>query len=117
MIRLLFLLILSYQSVACKYEYECKNCTVCVNTTCLPFDVGEKCIPNNHEEISTDIKLYYEFYYLQHVLIEEYRCNHGISVRFTKGMPMESNITKEYFDDYYKNLIVKECEGWSYVKL
>jgi len=98
----------------CKYEHECDGCTTCVNSTCLPFNIGERCIPENHVEIKRDLELYYEFYYLQRVKIEEYRCNHGISVRFTTG-PMESNMTKKYFDERYKGLMYIECEGWGYI--
>jgi len=100
---------------SCKYEHECNGCTVCINNTCLPFNVGEKCIPANHVEIKKDLELYYEFYYLRRVQIEEYRClDYGISVRFTT-LPMESNMTKDYFDKHYKELLVKDCEGWGYI--
>lgn len=98
----------------CKYEHECKDCTVCINNTCLPFNVGKKCIPETHYEIKRDLELYYEFYYLRLVQIEEYRCNHGVSVRFTT-VPMESNMTKDYFNKHYTELLLKDCEGWGYI--
>ena len=110
------LLLLLTVVAACKYEYECKDCTTCSNSTCVRFDVGESCIPYNHKEIQNDLELYYDFYYLQHVAVEEYRCNHGVSVRFTKGLPMESNMTKKYFDEHYKGLMVRECEGWAFIE-
>jgi hypothetical protein len=101
---------------ACKYEYECDGCTTCVNSTCLAFNVGENCIPENHAEIKNDLELYYEFYYLQNVEIEEYRClDYGVSVRFTTGMESSTNMTKDYFNKHYKELMVKDCEGWGYI--
>ena len=99
----------------CKYEHECNDCTACINNTCLPFNTGKKCIPKLHDEIKRDLELYYEFYYMRSVEIEEYRClDYGISVRFTTW-PMESNMTKDYFNKHYKELMVKDCEGWSFI--
>ena len=96
----------------CKYEHECNDCTVCINNTCLPFNTGEKCIPENHVEITNDLELYY----LQTVKIEEYRCqDYGVSVRFTTGMKSSANMTKDYFNKHYKELMVKDCEGWGYI--
>ena len=113
--RFLFLLLAAVS--ACKYEYQCKGCTTCVNNTCLAFDEGENCIPNNHLDIKRDLELYYELFYLRTVAIEEYRClPFGVSVRFTVGMPMESNMTKEYFYDNYMELLVRDCEGWGYIR-
>ena len=99
----------------CKYEHECNVCTVCINNVCLPFNTGKKCIPELHDEIKRDLELYYEFYYIRSVEIEEYRClDYGISVRFTTKS-MESNMTKDYFNKHYKELMVKDCEGWSFI--
>ncbi len=112
-----FLILLLTLASACKYEYQCTGCTTCVNNTCMAFDEGENCIPDNHADIKRDLKLYYEFYYLQSVSIEEYRClPFGVSVRFVKGLPMESNMTKDYFNMNYRGLIERDCEGWGYIK-
>jgi len=100
----------------CEYEHQCIGCTTCVNNTCLAFNEGENCIPDNHVDIKRDLELYYEFYYLQSVSIEEYRClPFGVSVRFVKGLPMESNMTKDYFNTNYIGLIGRDCENWSIV--
>jgi len=112
-----YLLFLLGVVAACKYEYECDGCTTCVNSTCLAFNVGENCIPENHVEIKNDLELYYEFYYLQKVQIEEYRCqDYGVSVRFTTGMESSIDMTKDYFNKHYKELMVKDCEGWGFIK-
>jgi len=110
------LLLLIGIASACKYEYQCTGCTSCVNNTCMAFNEGEDCIPDNHAQIKRDLELYYEFYYLQSVSIEEYRClPFGISVRFVKGLPMESNMTKDYFNTNYVGLVERDCEGWGYI--
>ena len=111
----LLLLLISITS-ACKYEYQCDGCTTCVNNTCMAFNEGENCIPDNQDDIKRDLGLYYEFYYLQSVSIEEYRClPFGVSVRFVKGLPMESNMSKGYFNKNYMGLIERDCEGWGYI--
>lgn len=113
--RLLFLLISVV--AACKYEYECNNCTTCFNNTCVRFDVGESCTGLNEsiKEFQRDLELYYEFYYSRKVHIEEYRCNdYGISIRYTKGMTIETNMSKDYFNHHYKVNIYNMCEGWVY---
>ena len=82
----------------------------------MAFNEGENCIPYNHAEIKRDLELYYEFYYYQYISIEEYRClPFGISVRFLKGLPMQSNMTKNYFVNNYLSLMTRECDGWSYI--
>ena len=112
-----YLLLMLTVASACKYEYECNGCTTCVNNICLSFDEGENCIPDNHVDIRRNLELYYEFFYLRHVAIEEFRClPFGVSVRFILGMPMESNITKDYFYDNYNELLKRDCDGWGYLR-
>lgn len=112
MFKVLLFLLLVYAK-ACK-EYECTGCTTCVNSTCMAFDEGENCIPVNHVALKRDLDLYYEFYYLQSVSIEEYRClPFGVSVRFVKGLPKDTNMTKDYFNANYMGLMQRDCDGWA----
>jgi hypothetical protein len=100
----------------CEYEHQCTGCTTCVNNLCMAFDEGENCIPDNHVDIKRDLELYYEFYYLQSVSIEEYRClPFGVSVRFVKGLSIESYMSEDYFNKNYMGLIERDCEGWGYI--
>ena len=112
---LLLLFTLLTLTNACTQEYECYGCTVCVENKCMPIDMGEACIPPN-SDIEKDLKLYYEFYYFFNIMINEYKCStHGVSVAYITGLPMESNITKEYFNKNYKNLVTKDCGSWAFI--
>ena len=115
--KLLLLIILYIPFIrSCKYEFECEHCTTCYNNTCVDYDRGELCIPDNAIDIKNDIQLYHEFYYLRNVAVEEYRCNpHGISVKYIIGLPMNSNLTKDYFNEHYKGSITRECENWVFI--
>lgn len=104
--------------LACKYEFECEDCTTCYNNTCVDYDRGELCIPDNADEIKQELQLYHEFYYLRNVAVEEYRCNpYGISVKYIIGMPMNSNLTKDYFNEHYKGSVTRECENWVFIAI
>ena len=102
---------------ACTGDYNCNGCNVCVNQTCMPFDTGEKCIPPNND-IASDLQLYYNFFYLQSVLITDFRClPYGVSVKYVKGLPSNTNMTKQEFTNKYKHLISLECNGWGFVPI
>jgi len=82
----------------------------------MTFNKGIGCIPYNHKEIKRDLELYYEFYYSKAVVIEEYKCLPiGVSVRFTTGLHVESNMTKEYFSKHYTELLGVDCNNWQYI--
>lgn len=96
-------------------EWDCRGCTVLVHQTCMPYDIGEDCLPNKYSELVRDLKLYRRFYYLEDVLIEEFRClEYGISVRYATrydGVGME----RDRFDLLYKGYFTRECdESWSF---
>lgn len=98
-------------------DYQCKECTVCINQTCVPFDIGEDCIPPNND-IANDLKLYYEFFYLQAVQVNGFRClPYGVSVNFVRGMPMNTNMTKEEFTRRYNSLVTSECDNWAFIPI
>ena len=101
--------------LACKYEFQCEHCTTCYNNTCVDYDRGELCIPDNAIDIKNDIQLYHEFYYMRNIVVEEYRCNsYGVSVKFLVGLPMVSNLTKDDFNEQYQGSIMRECENWAF---
>lgn len=96
-------------------EWDCIGCTTLIDRTCLPFDIGEDCIPDNYKELVRDLKLYREFFYLEETVIDSFRClDYGISVRHFPGTTFSSNITKEYFQSHYKGYFTRDCENWSF---
>jgi hypothetical protein len=96
-------------------EWDCGGCTVLIDQKCMAYDIGEKCMPDNYKELVRDFRLYREFYYLEEVLIEDFRClDYGISLRFVRGMEVGSNLTRDEYNLLYKGYFTKECENWSF---
>ncbi len=102
----------------CQYEHDCQECSTCVNNTCVNFNQGELCLPDNAKELEDDLKLYYDFYYQRHVQIEEYRCNDfGISLKFYLGLNIKLSINRTSFEKNYKHLLLRDCDNWSFFGL
>ena len=98
-------------------EWDCTGCTTLIHSECQPFNIGENCIPFNYDELVRDLKLYRAFFYLEDILIEEFRClDYGVSVRYVSATHLkdDENIKKEYFDTHYKGYFTRDCENWSF---
>ena len=111
------LLTLLLTSVAGKLgEWDCTGCTTLIHSECVPFDIGENCIPDNYDELVRDLKLYRAFFYLEDILIEEVRClDYGISVRYVSGTHLkDTNISRKMYETQYKGYFTRDCENWSF---
>ena len=93
----------------------CHGCTVDIDHCCLPFDIGEDCIPDNYNDLVRDIKLYRAFFYVEATVIKSVRClDYGVSVRHVPGWGAPPNISKAYFYAHYKGYFTRDCENWSF---
>ena len=96
--------------------FGCPGCTTLIHSECLPFDIGEDCIPDNYDELVQDLKLYRKFYYSQDIFIDSVRClDYGVSIRHAPGKTyIKEAVTKEYFDAHYRGFFTSVCENWSF---
>ena len=97
-------------------EWDCTGCTTLIHSECVPFNIGENCIPDNYDELVRDLKLYRAFFYLEDILIEEVRClDYGISVRYVSGTRLnDMHISRETYRNQYKGYFTRDCENWSF---
>lgn len=113
--RALLLTLLLTTAAAKLGEWDCSGCTTLIHSECLSFNIGEDCVPDNYDDLVRDLKLYRRFFYLEETVILSVRClDYGISINHVPGMPISSNMSKEYFQTHYKGYFTRDCEHWSF---
>lgn len=96
-------------------EWDCRGCTTLIHQECMPFDIGEDCMPDKYQELVRSLKLYRTFYYLEDTVIASVRClDYGVSIQHFPGLPANSTMTRNTFDLLYNSYFTRDCENWSF---